>query len=566
MKKLKDLRYLVSSAVKLAVLATLISGFMVAGLFSSTIPSAHAATNSGSPLSTVGHLKFKATVNMSTLPKAPATGVQPRPFLSKVAVNRPAPDGAGTSAAVRRGATPMVAASPLVSAHAVKTNFNGLSSVDSANVNGFDVEPPDQGMCVNKNNVLELINLAGASYNRNGTLNDGPISLNGLFAEPPDEFLSDPRCYFDASTHAWFASVLAIDPSNAASHQDVAIAPSDLPTIFTVFQFDTTDANGPGCPCFGDQPLLGLDKQNVYISTNEFSILGPNFNGAQIYAISKSQLLALSSSVNFVHFGNLGIGGVVAGSVQPAITNDNTKTEFFLQALTRHSAFDTRLGVWAMTATDRVSTGGVPNLTNVVITSEPYGMPPSATSPGGVFLDTGDTRMQQVQFINGKLWGALNTIVNVPGDATPSTGAAWFSITPALDSQQQVIKKATIVDQGYVTAQGESLLYPAIQQSPDGTVEMVMSMTGPNTFPSAVYVTRSGAKHAQFGAITMIEPGVTADHGFTCTGGACRWGDYSAAAFDSSNNGHSIWVATEYIPGTGDQFANWGTRVAEIGA
>ncbi|HZO71988.1 MAG TPA: hypothetical protein VFB60_07275 [Ktedonobacteraceae bacterium] len=566
MKNLKDLRYLVSSTLKLAVLATLISGYMVAGLFSSSIPAAHAATNSGSPLSTVGHLKFKATVDMSKISTAHAAPVHPNPVVRKVAVNRPAPDGAGTAAAVRNGAIPKVAGSPLTSAHAVKTNFNGLSSVDSFNANGFDVEPPDQGMCVNKSNVLELVNLVGADYNRNGTLKDGPVSLNSLFDEAPAEFLSDPRCYFDASTHAWFASVLAIDPSNTASHLDVAVAPSDFPTIFTVYQFDTTDANDPGCPCFGDQPLLGLDKQNIYVSTNEFSILGPNFNGAQIYAISKSQLVALATTVNFVHFGNLGIGGVVAGSVQPAITNDNTKAEFFLQSLTRHSAFDTRLGVWAMTATDRVSSGGTPNLTNVVITSEPYGAPPAATSPGGVFLDTGDNRMQQVQMINGKLWGALDTIVNVPGDATPSTGAAWFSITPALDSQQQVIKSATIVDQGYVTAQGEFLLYPAIQQSPDGTVEMVMSMTGPNTFPSAVYVTRSGAKHAQFGAITMIQPGVTADTGFTCAGGACRWGDYSAAAFDSSNNGHSIWVATEYIPGTGDQFTDWGTRIAEIGA
>src|SRR5437660_360246 len=468
MQCLKDLRCLVRNTLKLAILATLISGYMVAGLFSSAAPSAYAATNSGSPFSTVqGHLTLKATVNMSAVSTAPAAPVQPNPVLPKVAVNRPAPDGSGTSVAVRNGAIPKVAGSPLAGTHGVVTNFNGLSSVDSFNANGFDLEPPDQGVCANKSNVLELINLAAADYNRNGTLKDGPISLNSLFAEPAAEFLSDPRCYFDASTHAWFASVLAIDPSNTASHLDVAVAPADLPTIFTVFQFDTTDANNPGCPCFGDQPLLGLDKQNIYVSTNEFSILGPNFNGAQIYAISKSQLLALAPSVNFVHFGNLGIGGVVAGSVQPAITNDNSKAEFFLQALTRHSAFDTRLGVWAMTATDRVSSGGTPNLTNVVITSEPYGAPPRAASPGGVFLNTDDSRMQQAQLINGKLWGALDTIVNVPGDAAPSSGAAWFSITPSLDSMQQVIKSATIVDQGYVTAQGEFLLYPAIEQSPD---------------------------------------------------------------------------------------------------
>ena len=566
MKKLQDLRSLVATTFKLALLATVIGGYIVAGLFSQAALTAHAAANAGSPFSTTrGTLAKTATVNMSKISTAPVAPVHPNPVLSRVAVNRPAPDGIGAHV-VQRGSRPMAASSPLSLAHTVKTSFNGLSSVDSFNANGFDLEPPDQGVCVNSNSVLELINSVGAAFNRNGTLQGGPISLNSFFNEPVAEFLSDPRCYFDASTHAWFATVLAIDPSNTASHLDVAVAPSNFPTIFSVYQFDTTNLNDPGCPCFGDQPLFGIDQQNIYVSTNEFSILGANFNGAQIYAISKSQMLALAASVNFVHFGNLGIGGVVAGSVQPAITNSASKAEFFVQTLTRHSAFDTRLGVWAMTATDRVSTGGVPNLSNVVITSEAYGAPPLAQSPSGAMLNTDDSRMQQVQFINGKLWGALDTIVNVPGDATPSSGAAWFSITPTLDSHQQVMKSASIVDQGYVTAQGGFLLYPAIEQSPDGTVAMVMTLTGPNTFASAVYVTRSGAKKAQFGSINMIAPGVTTDNGFTCAGGACRWGDYSAAVFDSSNGGKSIWMATEYIPGTGDQFTNWGTSVSEIHA
>jgi hypothetical protein len=47
-----------------------------------------------------------------------------------------------------------------------------------------------------------------------------------------------------------------------------------------------------GCPCFGDQPLIGADTNGFYVSTNEFPISGPGFNGAQIYAMSKSALAA----------------------------------------------------------------------------------------------------------------------------------------------------------------------------------------------------------------------------------------------------------------------------------
>ena len=67
-----------------------------------------------------------------------------------------------------------------------------------------------------------------------------------------------------------------------------------------------------------------------------------------------------------------------------------------------------------------------------------------------------------------------------------------------------------------------------------------------------------------FGAIHIAASGVTADTGFTAVGGPGRWGDYSAAVIDP--NGSGIWLATEYIPGAGDLFANWGTRVFEVQA
>jgi hypothetical protein len=79
-----------------------------------------------------------------------------------------------------------------------------------------------------------------------------------------------------------------ISADNTTSRIDLAVNTSGDPTkAWTVYRIDTTDLGAstgpkhPGCPCFGDQPLLGIDAYNVF-STNEFSILGPQFNGAQI--------------------------------------------------------------------------------------------------------------------------------------------------------------------------------------------------------------------------------------------------------------------------------------------
>ena len=279
----------------------------------------------------------------------------------------------------------------------------------------------------------------------------------------------------------------------------------DPTTPWTTYRIDTTDLGNPGCPCFGDQPLLGIDQDNIYVSTNEFSILGPQFNGAQIYAISKSELVALAKSVHFVHFGNLRIGGAIAASVQPAISFGTPDAEYFMNSLDPNGTFDNRIGVWAMTNRQAVSQGGTPTLSHLVITSEPYAVPPPAVQKGSTStLDSGDDRMQQVQYINGQLWGELGTAVTIPNDNTERAGAAWFEVNPHLSGQ--TIGSAAVTKQGYVTSKGNYLIYPAIQASPRGTAAMIMTLTGKGFYPSVVYtVLQSG--QSTFGPLQLAASG-----------------------------------------------------------
>ena len=182
-------------------------------------------------------------------------------------------------------------------------------------------------------------------------------------------------------------------------------------------------------------------------------------------------------------------------------------------------------------------------------------------SPTSGFIQTDDDRMLQVQFINGQLWSSLDTALTIAGETGVRSGAAWFEVHPSLSGD--MIGKSTVTNQGYVFSRGNYLLYPAVAAEADGAVAMTMTLSGPNTFPSAAYaVLQEGGK--SFGPIHIAASGVTADTGFTAVGGPGRWGDYSAAVIDP--NGGGIWLATEYIPGAGDQFADWGTRVFEVEA
>lgn len=281
------------------------------------------------------------SVSRGTL--TPAAVVNPMTLTLDTAPASTLPKGARPTHPQGHTGTIPASASALDSQSRTLENFNGVSSRDSERVNfGAEFEPPDQGLCVGNGYVVEPVNSAYTIYHTDGSKVAGPFNVNKLYGEGSRQFTSDPRCFYDKATNTWFAIILFISADNKHGRTDLAVNPTGNPTTpWTVYHIDGTDINDNGCPCFGDQPLLGIDQYNLYISTNEFSILGPQFNGAQIYALSKSQLVALSHSVNVVHFGNLNIGGSIAASVQPALTYDtNANAEYFMDSLDPNGTFD----------------------------------------------------------------------------------------------------------------------------------------------------------------------------------------------------------------------------------
>src|SRR5579863_2419367 len=273
--------------VFLLALITLVSGF----LLNSFMVRGHQAHASGaSPASSVYTTVTKGTLKPAAIATIPGASLSLAPGASYPrGVRRVHPTRqAGTHVNVA-GTT---ATSVDTTTSGLLANFNGVSSLDSEKTNfGAEFEPPDQGLCVGNGFVLEAVNSAFTIYHTNGSVIAGPFNVNVLFAEGKKQFTSDPRCYYDKVTNTWFAIILFINSSSTRARTDIAVNTSGDPTKpWTVYHLDATDdgTNGtpshPGCPCLGDQPLLGIDSNNLYISTNEFSILGPQANSAQIYA------------------------------------------------------------------------------------------------------------------------------------------------------------------------------------------------------------------------------------------------------------------------------------------
>jgi hypothetical protein len=490
--------------------------------------------------------------------------------------------------------------------------FNGLSHFDQRTAGTgvytntqYSLEPPDQGLCAGGGFVVEAVNNAISVYDTSGNLVSGPEALSQFWGLTPEidrttgisgQFLSDPKCVYDPATRRWFVTELMQDTGTNGGGRNynlIAVsATSDPRGTFVVFSYDVTNdglngtPNHAGCPCFGDQPLLGFDAYGVYQSTNEFG--DTVFNGAQVYAIPKQGLIDATHGdfshlylVSFDAAQALVPYGGTTYTVQPAVGNGGGASadssghgvEYFLSALQfgnpPYQLLDNRIAVWALSNTKSLTTSSPKlSLTFQVIASETYGQPnPAAQKAGPIplgaslgeseeFLNTNDDRMNQVVYANGLLYAGLNTII---GDGS-RTGIAWFAVKPHYSSSGV---SGQVVRQGYVAVDGDTVMFPSIAFGDDDAGILAFTLVGPDYFPSAAYV-KVGDDGTS--GVRIAADGAAPDDGFSgyvaySGGNVGRWGDYSAAVSDGGN----VWFATEYIPNlTRTALANWGTYIAKI--
>ena len=521
--------------------------------------------------------------------------------------------------------------------------FDGLNHRNQRLANGgnqFSVEPPDQGMCVGGGDVVEAVNDVFRVYSTAGSPLTGVIDLNTFYGYAPainrttgvrGPFVTDPSCLYDPATQRFFVVVLTLDshPNGAfvgTNHLDIAVSRTADPTgSWDVYRLPVQDNGTDGTPdhgcslgfCLGDYPHIGADANGFYITTNEYSFFGPEFKGAQIYALPKAALASGAATVSVTQFDTAGAvagnpGFTVWPATSPGVNSFATGangTEYFMSSDAAGEAngngSSTNLIVWALTNTATLN-NSTPSLglSNTVLTVGQYAIPPKANQKPGDFplgqclndtacstfllgapdpfapeveskLDSNDTRMQQVTYANGKLWGALDTALTLNG--TNKAGVEWFIVKPSTAAGLS----AALAMQGYLGLANNNLTYPAIGVTSSGRGVMAFTVTGDDYFPSAGYASIDAKVGT--GPISIAATGAGPADGFTSYKAfvgnppRTRWGDYGAAAVD----GNSIWIASEYINntctlaqyeatpfgscgGTRTSLANWNTRISHL--
>ena len=490
--------------------------------------------------------------------------------------------------------------------------FSGLTHRDqrfapTGVLNGSNLSstPPDQGLAVGNGYVVEAVNNAVAVYDAATKTQLRLSALSGFFGLAPEfnfatgdsgSFLTDPKVYYDWETGHFFLTELELGvvPTTGAFDNTsavlIAVSQTNNPLgLWNVFSLDVTSHGNPvfgPCPCFGDQPLIGADANGFYITTNAFSIATFGFRGAQVYAMSKAALIAGGPVAARRFAPILQAPDTVAYSIQPATVPPHgdfaANTEFFMSALDPINTLDNRLTVWALTGTNHLTKA---TLAAGTVATEVYGFAPSmqqrpgptplltqmATAPG-IFSDgslfrnhlelieSNDDRMNQVVYAAGRLWTGVNTVVKTKNGPV-RVAAAWFIVEPEVTNSGV---SGAIVKQGYLSLDGNNVVFPSIGVNAAGKGVIGVSVIGPDLFPSTAWARVDAVNGAGplviagAGAAPLDDFSSYAPFGFR----AARWGDYSAAVADENGD---VWVANEYVPNAPRTLlTNWGTFVAKV--
>jgi hypothetical protein len=329
--------------------------------------------------------------------------------------------------------------------------------------------------------------------------------------------------------------------------------------------------------------------------------------------MSKHKLAANASSVPWVQMANTTlanekrgpVGFTIWPSVVPGIAydEDNNGTEFFLSSDAAEESGNTTgssdtVGLWAITNSKSLDSAS-PNLhlSSRALSSEPYGVPPLSNQPGSGTqdatknwplgqclnddtcfvnflsapgetadpykpevigqLDSNDSRMQQVYYANGKVWGALDTRMIVAGNE--QAGIAWFAVKPDMIAPGEggkVGPQSAVVNQGYIGVANANVTYPALAVTSTGNGAMAFTLVGPATYPSSADIVFNNTGPS--GSIFTTAAGLGLQDGFSeyryyspfppgphgeAPPPRPRWGDYGAADEDNG----SIWIASEEI-------------------
>ena len=412
-------------------------------------------------------------------------------------------------------------------------NFAAINLNQTAAL-GTGAIPPDMGMAVGTSDVVQLVNGGYQVFNKSTGAAIGSLMTDAAFwnaagvsTAVTNAGLSDPRVVYDPVSGRYFAS--EINVSNTGNQLLVAASKGADPALGWSGLSFTADTG------FADFPTLGLDKNNVYLGTNNFTSSTGSFKNVSLFAIPKGDLTGATPNLNgdVVYNDRTNLGAVP----NPAIDYNGTHGAAISIGGSGQSGLILGLG----------STLGL-----TVISGLTDGAPVNLRQPDGTrTVDGGDDRFGSAPFVVGNLLYAANTISQTDNLTTHDV-VHWVI---------EDLATRSVVTQGVISDPNFDFAYPSIAANANGDFVLgfnrsgAVSTSADNISSYAEQCHWNGAS-VTCGSPILLSQGLSGQYQL---GSPVRWGDYSAISIDPLNP-NTFWAAVE-VPTSGNR---WGTEITEI--
>ena len=456
-------------------------------------------------------------------------------------------------------------------------SFEGISQYDGASF-GRNFIPPDTNGAVGKTQYMETTNGAYAVFDKATGLRTSLVSDVAFWATAGQTGANgDSRVMYNASAERWIAI------SFGANVKDIQIAVSDTSNALGPWKSTKFEGYaGLGFGATADYPTLALDRNAVYIGTNDFaraSSSGANsLRGTTLNVIPLDSLFGAGAptTANLAQIRTSLSSGVDRGFALQGVNSSSLGSSGAVLAASLN-VFD-NLGYKVNGLTSASATGAtvgaVHFLGEAAFTNAGPGRQPSAAILANRrVIDTLDERISSsVYEVNGRIYGVH--VVNTTADGLDEARVRYF----VLDANT-----FAMLDEGDIGQAGYDYYQASIAVNSQGNVVIAYNrsgldvLTGKISIMARTFTTAANGKLVQFGNEVLIKESLTDDyHNGSLFGQAAagrqRWGDYSAVSVDPEDESN-FWVIGEFAreynnaagghPG-GTGGSRWGTFISAL--
>jgi hypothetical protein len=426
--------------------------------------------------------------------------------------------------------------------------------------------PPDNALAAGahvvitaENDAIQITDLQGGGAQTE--------SLNAFFSSVMSSgyFLSDPRVLYDPLHHDFVVAVDEVSNNLTSSNILLAVSTSDLATPFTTlssgnWQFEAVSTTHPlnGTTTWADQPLVSVDGNNIYVSTNQFSAAG-----------------AFEGSVLTVLDDGLFTTGGTSSAVWTAYANPSYQTASIAGG-GEYLVSDTHNSLSIFESNGGANTNPVSVMLGTKTNPFDFGNGSYSVSQSGTSyrLDAGDGRITSAAYdsINQKLWVVFE---GQPSGTNTTPSVLWAELDMTYFNSSGGKTAPTVLNTGNLNSlfhsgptAGAATFNGSVAIDGNGDVLFNFNVSGSHMYPADYFTYATGADKST-AAPTFVTPidyhdsvAAYVDPNHDRVG---RWGDYSTAIADPNAPNHNgFYISNEFDNGKLPYYSTWGTAVDHI--